>query len=79
VERTVFGEGDGSDLTVYASELGRVGAMCCWEHLQPLSKYAMYAQNEQVHIAAWPSFAVPRRRLRTRARGTRPGTTRAPM
>jgi nitrilase len=60
VERTVFGEGDGSDLTVYDTELGRVGALCCWEHLQPLSKYAMYAQNEQVHIAAWPSFSLYR-------------------
>jgi aliphatic nitrilase len=57
-ERTVFGEGDGSDLAVHDLELGRVGALCCWEHLQPLSKYAMYAQNEQVHIAAWPSFSV---------------------
>ena len=60
VERSVFGEGDGSDLGVYDTPLGRVGALCCWEHLQPLSKYAMYAQNEQVHIAAWPSFSVYR-------------------
>jgi aliphatic nitrilase len=60
VERTVFGEGDGSDLTVYPTALGRIGALCCWEHLQPLSKYAMYAQNEQVHIAAWPSFSLYR-------------------
>ena len=60
VERTVFGEGDGSDLSVYDTDLGRVGALCCWEHLQPLSKYAMYAQNEQVHIAAWPSFSLYR-------------------
>ncbi len=60
VERTIYGEGDGSDLTVYDTELGRVGALCCWEHLQPLSKYAMYAQNEQVHIAAWPSFSLYR-------------------
>ena len=60
VERTVFGEGDGSDLTVYETALGRVGALCCWEHLQPLSKYAMYAQDEQVHIAAWPSFSLYR-------------------
>jgi aliphatic nitrilase len=59
-ERTVFGEGDGSDLTVYDTKLGRVGALCCWEHLQPLSKYAMYAQNEQVHVAAWPSFSLYR-------------------
>ena len=60
VERTVFGEGDGSDLAVHDTPLGRVGAHCCWEHLQPLSKYAMYAQNEQVHIAAWPSFSLYR-------------------
>lgn len=58
VERSVFGEGDGSDLAVHDLEIGRVGALCCWEHLQPLSKYAMYAQNEQVHIAAWPSFSL---------------------
>ena len=57
-ERTVFGEGDGSHLAVHALDIGRVGALCCWEHLQPLSKYAMYAQNEQVHIAAWPSFSL---------------------
>ena len=60
VERTVFGEGDGSDLSVFDTPLGRVGALCCWEHLQPLSKYAMYAQNEQIHIAAWPSFSLYR-------------------
>jgi len=60
VERTVFGEGDGSDLSVHDTPLGRMGALCCWEHLQPLSKYAMYAQNEQVHIAAWPSFSLYR-------------------
>lgn len=60
VERTVFGEGDGSDLAVVETDIGNVGMLCCWEHLQPLSKYAMYAQNEQIHIAAWPSFSVYR-------------------
>lgn len=60
VERTVFGEGAGSDLAVHDTALGRIGALCCWEHLQPLSKYAMYAQDEQVHIAAWPSFSLYR-------------------
>ena len=60
VERTIFGEGDGSDLAVHDTALGRVGALCCWEHLQPLSKYAMYAQDEQLHIAAWPSFSLYR-------------------
>jgi aliphatic nitrilase len=58
VERTLFGEGDGSDLQVVATSLGRIGSLCCWEHLQPLTKYAMYAQQEQIHIAAWPSFSL---------------------
>ncbi len=60
VERTVFGEGDGSDLAVMPTAVGNIGMLCCWEHLQPLTKYAMYAQNEQIHIAAWPSFSLYR-------------------
>lgn len=58
VERTVFGEGDGSDMVVKDTSLGLVGALCCWEHLQPLNKYAMYSQNEQIHIGSWPSFSL---------------------
>ncbi len=58
VERTVFGEGHGRDLIVTDTPLGRVGALCCWEHLSPLSKYALYSQQEAIHIAAWPSFSL---------------------
>lgn len=57
-ERAVFGEGDGSDLKVVQTDLGRVGALCCWEHVQPLTRYAMFAQNEQIHAAAWPAYSV---------------------
>ncbi|MCR6484973.1 carbon-nitrogen hydrolase family protein [Amycolatopsis sp. OK19-0408] len=60
VERSVFGEGDGSDLQVHDTSLGRIGALNCWEHLQPLTKYAMYSMGEQIHVAAWPSFSVYR-------------------
>ncbi len=42
VERAMFGEGDGSDLHVLdVPGIGRLGGLNCWEHLQPLSKYAM--------------------------------------
>ncbi len=58
LERAVFGEGQGDSLAVHDTELGRVGALCCWEHFQPLTKYAMYSMNEQVHAAAWPSFSL---------------------
>lgn len=58
MERTVYGDGDGSDLAVFDTKIGRVGQLCCWEHLQPLSKYAMYSMHEQVHVSAWPSFST---------------------
>jgi nitrilase len=61
-ERQVFGEGDGGDLAVTPTSIGRVGAMCCAEHFQPLLKFAMYAEDEQIHVAAWPGFSLMRGR-----------------
>lgn len=58
MERTVYGDGDGSDLDVLDTEIGRIGQLACWEHLQPLSKYALFSMHEQVHIGAWPSFTL---------------------
>lgn len=58
VERTQFGDGDGSDFQVIDTPVGRVGALNCWEHLQPLTKYALFSQQEQLHIASWPSFSI---------------------
>jgi aliphatic nitrilase len=60
IERTVFGEGDGSDLVVVDTPFGRLGALNCWEHLQPLVKMAMYAQHEEIHVASWPSLSIYR-------------------
>lgn len=59
-ERTVYGEGDGSGIAVHDTSLGRMGALSCAEHIQPLTKFAMFSQYEQVHVAAWPSFSVYR-------------------
>ena len=58
VERAVFGEGDGSDIVVSDTNIGRIGALCCWEHMQPLTKFAMFSQNEQIHAASWPAYCV---------------------
>ncbi|HAT1619878.1 TPA: carbon-nitrogen hydrolase family protein [Raoultella planticola] len=57
-ERLVFGEGDGGDIAVHDTALGKLGALCCWEHIQPLTKFAMYSQHEQIHVAAWPGFSL---------------------
>lgn len=56
VERTLFGEGDGSGLAVVELAGATVGALNCWEHMQPLLKFTMYAQHEQIHVASWPAF-----------------------
>lgn len=55
-ERTIWGEGDGSTMPVFDTEIGRLGGLECWEHLIPANIMAMNAQNEQVHVSSWPSF-----------------------
>ena len=65
VERSVYGEGDGSDLAVFDLPFGRLGALCCWEHYQTLTKFAMYSQHEQVHVASWPSQSLYQPMVRT--------------
>jgi len=57
-ERTIWGFGDGSDLDVLETPLGRLGGLICWEHEMTLVKYAMYAQGEQVHCGVWPAFSM---------------------
>jgi len=56
-ERTIWGLGDGSDLRVQETPLGRLGGLICWEHQMTLAKYALYAQGEQVHCSLWPAFS----------------------
>ncbi|GAA5871026.1 hypothetical protein JCM1840_007573 [Sporobolomyces johnsonii] len=56
LERIVYGEGDGSDIKVHDTEIGRLGVLQCWENIQPLLKYAMASQHEEIHAAGWPIF-----------------------
>ena len=41
-ERLLWGEGDGSTLTVVDAGFGKVGGLICWENLMPLARMAMY-------------------------------------
>ncbi len=54
-ERMVWAYGDGSTLSVFNTEIGRIGGLVCWEHWMPLARYALYSQGEQIHAAVWPS------------------------
>lgn len=56
MERTIFGDASGDCLAsvVPLPEVGRVGGLSCWEHIQPLLKYYTFSQNEDIHVGAWP-------------------------
>jgi len=57
-ERMIWGQGDGTGLRAVDSAVGRVGQLACWEHYNPLGRYALIADGEQIHAGMWPgSFA----------------------
>jgi nitrilase len=53
-ERMIWGQGDGSGLRAVDSAVGRIGQLACWEHNNPLARYAMMADGEQIHAAMYP-------------------------
>jgi nitrilase len=53
-ERMIWGQGDGSGLRAVDSKAGRIGQLACWEHYNPLARYAMMADGEQIHSAMYP-------------------------
>ena len=63
VERTIWGDGDGSMMQVYDTELGMLGGLQCWEHLMSVNPLIMASMNEQVHVAAYPAFTWDERSI----------------
>jgi aliphatic nitrilase len=57
-ERMIWGQGDGAGLTVADTAIGRIGALACWEHYNPLARYALMAQHEEIHVAQFPGSMV---------------------
>ncbi len=57
-ERMIWGQGDGAGLRAVDTAVGRVGQLACWEHYNPLARFALMADGEQIHSAMYPgSFA----------------------
>jgi nitrilase len=50
-ERLIWGEGDGSTLTVLPTELGRIGGLICWENYMPLARMALYGKGVEIYLA----------------------------
>jgi nitrilase len=49
-ERLLWGQGDGSSLTVIDTPFGRIGGLICWENYMPLARTAMYAKGIDILI-----------------------------
>lgn len=61
-ERLVWGFGDGSTMPVFDTELGRIGAVICWENYLPLMRTAMHSKGIEIYCAptadgrdSWPA------------------------
>jgi hypothetical protein len=50
-EKLVWAPGDARGLRVVETTVGRVGMLICGENTNPLARYALMAQGEQVHIS----------------------------
>ena len=71
-ERLVWGYGDGSTLPVFDTEIGKLGAVICWENYMPLLRMTMYAKGIQIYCAptadARDSWTASMRHIATEGR-----------
>jgi nitrilase len=55
-EKLVWGFGDGSTLRVLDTPIGKLGTLICGENANPLARFALIAQGEQIHISNYPAI-----------------------
>lgn len=53
-EKLIWANGDGGGLRVVQTAVGRIGMLICGENTNPLARYTLMAQGEQVHISSYP-------------------------
>ena len=53
-ERLTWSPGDGHGLRTHQLHGFTVGGLNCWENWMPLPRASLYAQGENLHVAAWP-------------------------
>lgn len=56
-ERALWGYGDGSTLRTTTLRGRTVSGLMCYEHVMPLARHAIAAEQPEVHVAAWPGMA----------------------
>lgn len=50
-ERLVWGEGDGTTLVSFDTEIGKLGGLICWENYMPMARMAMYNKGIEIYVA----------------------------
>jgi aliphatic nitrilase len=55
-EKLVWGFGDGSSLRILNTPIGKLGTLICGENANPLARFALIAQGEEIHISNYPSM-----------------------
>lgn len=55
-EKLTWSPGDGAGLRVAETNFGRIGTLICGENTNPLARFALMAQAEQIHISTWPGI-----------------------
>lgn len=53
-EKLVWAPGDGAGLRVNDTPIGKIGMLICGENTNPLARYSLIAQGEQVHVSSYP-------------------------
>ena len=53
-EKLIWSNGDGHGLKVIETRLGKIGALICGENTNPLARYTLIAQSEEIHVSSWP-------------------------
>ena len=53
-EKLVWSNGNAAGITVTRTDLGGLGALICGENTNPLARFALLAQGEQVHLSSYP-------------------------
>lgn len=53
-EKLIWAQGDGEGLRVSKTRIGNIGNLICGENTNPLARYSLMAQSEEIHISSWP-------------------------
>jgi len=53
-EELTWANGDGAGLRVCETRVGRIGVLICGENTNPLARFALMAQGEEIHSSTYP-------------------------